>query len=38
MEETMKNYEEMLEESHSLMGDGVHDTDELLAWRKAEDK
>ena len=37
MEETMKDYEEMLEESYSLMGDGVHDTDELLAWRKAEE-
>ena len=35
MEETMKDYEEMLEESYSLMGDGVHDTDSLLAWRKA---
>ena len=35
MEETMKDYEEMLEESYSLMGDGVHDTDTLLAWRKA---
>lgn len=35
MEETMKDYEKMLEESYSLMGDGVHDTDELLAWRKA---
>ena len=37
MEETMKDYEKMLEESYSLMGDGVHDTDELLAWRKAEE-
>ena len=37
MEETMKDYEEMLEESYSLMGDGVHDTDSLLAWRKAAD-
>ena len=35
MEETMKDYEEMLEESYSLMGDGVHDTDALLAWKKA---
>ena len=35
MEETMKDFEEMLEQSYSLMGDGVHDTDELLAWRKA---
>ena len=35
MEESMKDFEEMLEESYSLMGDGVHDTDELLAWRKA---
>lgn len=37
MEETMKDYEEMLEASYSLMGDGVHDTDALLAWRKAEE-
>ena len=37
MEETMKDYEKMLEESYSLMGDGVHDTDELLAWRKASE-
>ncbi|MBQ3665351.1 MAG: S1 RNA-binding domain-containing protein [Lachnospiraceae bacterium] len=37
MEETMKDYEKMLEESYSLMGDGVHDTDSLLAWRKAEE-
>lgn len=35
MEETMKDYEKMLEESYSLMGDGVHDTDALLAWKKA---
>ena len=33
----MKDYEEMLEASYSLMGDGVHDTDSLLAWRKAEE-
>ena len=37
MEESMKDFEGMLEESYSLMGDGVHDTDELLAWRKAEE-
>ncbi len=35
MEETMKDYEKMLEDSYSLMGDGVHDTDSLLAWKKA---
>ncbi len=33
----MKDYEEMLEESYSLMGDGVHDTDSLLAWKKAKE-
>ena len=33
----MKDFEAMLEESYSLMGDGIHDTDELLAWRKAEE-
>ena len=37
MEETMKDYEEMLEKSYDLMGDGVHDTDSLLAWKKAEE-
>ena len=37
MEETMKDYAEMLEESYSLMGDGVHDTDSLLAWKKAKE-
>ena len=33
----MKDFEDMLEASYSLMGDGVHDTDTLLAWRKAEE-
>ncbi len=37
MAESMKDYEEMLEESYSLMGDGVHDTDSLLAWKKAKE-
>ena len=37
MAETMKDYEEMLEQSYSFMGDGVHDTDTLLAWKKAEE-
>ena len=37
MGESMKDYEAMLEESYSLMGDGVHDTDTLLAWRKAKE-
>ncbi len=37
MEETMKDFEEMLERSYSLMGDGIHDTDTLLAWRRAEE-
>ncbi len=37
MGESMKDFEAMLEESYSLMGDGVHDTDELLAWRKAQE-
>ncbi|SEF57308.1 small subunit ribosomal protein S1 [Eubacterium ruminantium] len=37
MEETMKDYEDLLEASYSLMGDGVHDTDTLLAWRKMEE-
>ena len=33
----MKDYTEMLEESYDLMGDGVHDTDSLLAWKKASE-
>ncbi|MCR5687864.1 MAG: S1 RNA-binding domain-containing protein [Lachnospiraceae bacterium] len=37
MEETMKDFEKELEDSYSLMGDGVHDTDSLLAWKKAEE-
>ncbi len=37
MEESMKDLGAMLEESYSLMGDGVHDTDALLAWRRAEE-
>ncbi|MEE3399441.1 MAG: S1 RNA-binding domain-containing protein [Eubacterium sp.] len=37
MSESMKDYESMLEESYSMMGDGVHDTDALLAWKKAEE-
>ena len=37
MGETMKDYEELLEKSYSFMGDGIHDTDTLLAWKKAEE-
>ena len=37
MGESMKDFEELLEQSYSLMGDGVHDTDTLLAWRRAEE-
>ena len=37
MSESMKDFESMLEESYSMMGDGVHDTDALLAWKKAEE-
>ena len=37
MAESMKDYEEMLEKSYSMMGDGVHDTDALLAWEKAKE-
>ena len=33
----MNDYKEMLEESYSLMGDGVHDTDTLLAWKRAQE-
>lgn len=34
-EETMQDLGAMLEESYQMMGDGVHDTDALLAWQKA---
>ncbi len=37
MGESMKDYEEMLEKSYDFMGDGVRDTDTLLAWKKAEE-
>ena len=33
----MKDYEDMLEESYNFMGDGVHDTDSLLAWKRAKE-
>ena len=37
MEESMKDFADLLEQSYSLMGDGEHDTDTLLAWRRAEE-
>ena len=36
-EETMKDFDRELEASYDMMGDGVHDTDALLAWKKAEE-
>ena len=36
MGDSMKDYEDMLEKSYSLMGDGVHDTNTLLAWNLPE--
>lgn len=36
MSESMNDYLDELEKSYSMMGDGVHDTDELLAWEKAK--
>ena len=35
--ESMKDYEKELEESYKVMGDGETTTDEMLAWRKAEE-
>lgn len=37
MSESMKDFEAELEQSYSMMGDGVHDTDTLLAWQKAKE-
>lgn len=37
MSESMNDYLDELEKSYSMMGDGVHDTDELLAWEKAKE-
>lgn len=37
MSESMNDYLEDLEKSYSLMGDGVHNTDELLVWQKANE-
>ncbi len=33
----MQDLGKLLEESYELMGDGVHDTDTLLAWKRAEE-
>ena len=37
MSETMQDFGAMLEESYAMMGDGVHDTDALLAWKRAQE-
>lgn len=37
MAESMKDFEAELEQSYNMMGDGVHDTDSLLAWQKAKE-
>ena len=37
MNESMNDYLEELEKSYNLMGDGVHNTDELLSWQKAQE-
>lgn len=37
MAESMNDYLEELEKSYSLMGDGAHNTDELLSWQKAKE-
>mgnify|MGYP004443728085 FL=1 len=36
MSESMKDMAAELEASYEMMGDGVHDTDTLLAWKKAK--
>lgn len=36
-EETMADYSKELEASYQYMGDGEHDTDTLLAWKKIEE-
>ena len=33
----MNDYMEELEKSYNMMGDGIHDTDELLAWERAKE-
>ena len=37
MEETMKNFEQELEESYKNMGDGETSTDEMIAWNRAKE-
>lgn len=37
MSESMNDYLDELEKSYSYMGDGVHSTDELLVWQKANE-
>jgi len=37
MSESMNDYLDELEKSYSYMGDGVHNTDELLVWNKAKE-
>lgn len=37
MSESMNDFKKELEQSYSLMGDGVHNTDELLSWQKARE-
>lgn len=36
-ETTMQDMEKELEESYKMMGDGEHDTDTLLAWKKIQE-
>lgn len=37
MSESMNDYRDELEKSYSYMGDGVHNTDELLVWERAQE-
>lgn len=37
MTESMNDLRDELEKSYGLMGDGVHNTDEILSWQKAEE-
>ena len=37
MSESMNDFKDELEKSYGYMGDGIHNTDELLVWQKAEE-
>ena len=37
MSESMNDYLDELEQSYNYMGDGIHNTDELIVWQKAQE-